>query len=205
MDSHAAADPPPAIVDGADSASRTPDANTVAVVAADLDAEDVSDLHDCFGLMYAGSEWASDDEVGGDVARSQLSSTFCMELTAGRAAEAADRLVRPRAFPSQLIRSPSANDSPACYPSSQPSSRPPPRSPPSAACSHLERTTPPSSPPPLPCPPSRPSTPMRPSPRSPSSPGCAPSARRASRPPSRPLLGRRHVRYTAGSVLGAMR
>lgn len=64
MDSHAAADPPPATAEGADSASRTPEADVVAVVAADLDAEDVSDLHDCFGLMYAGSEWASDDEVG---------------------------------------------------------------------------------------------------------------------------------------------
>jgi hypothetical protein len=28
-----------------------------------LDAELVADLHDAFGMMYAGSEWDSDDEA----------------------------------------------------------------------------------------------------------------------------------------------
>lgn len=38
--------------------TRTPEGQDT-----ELDAELVADLHDAFGMMYAGSEWDSDDEV----------------------------------------------------------------------------------------------------------------------------------------------
>ncbi len=42
---------------------ETGDAATTRTETAGLDAELVADLHDAFGMMYAGSEWDSDDEV----------------------------------------------------------------------------------------------------------------------------------------------
>lgn len=69
MASEAAVDPArPAGRDGADTPTRTPDRDA----ADDFDADLVSDLHDCFGMMYAGSEWDSDDEVSWRVGDWQL-------------------------------------------------------------------------------------------------------------------------------------
>lgn len=51
---------------GRDTPTRTPErAEAGAIVDLDLEPDLLSDLHDCFGMMYAGSEWDSDDEVGG--------------------------------------------------------------------------------------------------------------------------------------------